>query len=145
MRRNNRNYGRMYFRIYHIRRLSWGTKRSKVGSCVFGMGFLNLGSHIRRPYHISSFSVLHIFKRCRSGSPATSIEVNVESCSSVVTLILILSFDFSPSRLLSPELSSFSPNFSFNHWLAILPRIYNSLNFSKSILWLFSRMISFHD
>jgi hypothetical protein len=68
------------------------------------------------------------------GSPTTSAEVTTESCSSVVTLILILSSEFSPSHLLSPELSYFSPNFSFNHWLANLPHNYNSFNFSNSLL-----------
>jgi hypothetical protein len=52
----------------------------------------------------------------------------------LVTPILIISSYFSSPRLLSPELSPFSANLSFNHRLANLPHVCKSLNLSNSFL-----------
>jgi len=85
--------------------------------------------------HIISGHVVYITSLGATGvgSPTISTEVMTKFFSSVVTLILILSFNFSPSRLLSPKISYFSSNLSFNHWLANLPCNYNSSNLSNSL------------
>jgi len=83
-----------------------------------------------------------------SNSPATFSRVMDEYSSSVVALILNLSsvsFELHSSCLLLPENFSLLPNLSFNHWLAILPHLFNSCNSSNSFLWLLSNSISFHE